>query len=165
MRLLILARHAKSSWENPELEDFERPLNSRGHRDAPEMANRLKRLDVKPDIILSSPAIRAVMTARIYAVTLHFPLNKINYSESVYSDGYTELFKSIRDFPDTFSQIMMVGHNPVMTDLANHLMNEEIDNMPTAGVVGIWFNDKSWSDIRSRSGKIKFFEFPKKKSK
>jgi phosphohistidine phosphatase len=165
MRLLILARHAKSSWDYPELEDFERPLNPRGRRDAPEMANRLERLNVKPDFILSSPAIRAVMTARIYAATLRFPLTKIFYSESVYSDGYRELFKSIRDFPSTYRQIMLVGHNPVVTELANHLMNKEIDNIPTAGVAGISFDDKSWNEIRSHSGNIKFFEFPKKKNK
>jgi len=162
LKLLILARHAKSSWEYPELEDIERPLNTRGRRDAPEMAKRLSGLSIKPDLLWSSPAIRAAMTARIYAAVLGFSLEEIRFSEAMYSGSYMDLFKTIKSFSEKFKQVMLVGHNPVLTDLANYLIGEKIDNIPTAGVVGISISQKSWSLLNKHSGKMAFFEFPKK---
>lgn len=162
MKRLLLARHAKSSWDYPELDDFERPLNARGRRDVPVMAKRLKQLEIRPDFIWSSPAIRAVMTARIYAAILKFPLHDIFYSEAMYADAYTDLVYAITNFSDTHSQIMLVGHNPVITSLANHLLEESLDNIPTAGVVGISFPQENWKSLISHIGKLEFFEYPKK---
>ena len=162
MKRLILARHAKSSWDYPELDDFERPLNPRGRKDAPVMAIRLKHLNVKPDLIWSSPAVRAVTTARIFAATLHFPLHNILYSESIYSDSHSDLIQAIKKIPDHHQQVMIVGHNPVLTSLVNYLIKETIDNVPTAGVVGISFNDMRWNALGNHNGEVDFFEFPKK---
>jgi phosphohistidine phosphatase len=163
MKLLILARHAKSSWEYPELDDFERPLNSRGRRDAPEMAKRLASISLKPDLIWSSPANRAAMTARIYAAVLRFPLGEIRFTEVMYSDSHLDLFNLIKTIPDDHKQVLLVGHNPMLTNLANHLITERITNIPTAGVVGITLDQTSWLRVGNHSGKMEFFEFPKKK--
>jgi phosphohistidine phosphatase len=162
MKLLILARHAKSSWAYPELEDLERPLNPRGRRDTPVMAERLAGLSLKPDLIWSSPAIRTVMTARMYAAALRFPLEAVRYSEAMYSNDPSDLMHDINNFPDDYKQVVLVGHNPVLTDLANYLLSGKIDNIPTAGVVGISFNQKSWRLLNKHSGKLEFFEYPKK---
>jgi phosphohistidine phosphatase len=163
MKLLILARHAKSSWDYPELEDFERPLNFRGRQDAPKMAAKLAQLKIKPDLIWSSPAIRAVLTARIYARALHYPLNEIHYSEALYSDEAAALVTYIKRTPNTFAQILLMGHNPVMTELVNDLVQDTIENIPTGGVIGVAFKITTWQALKSHSGMVQFFEFPKKK--
>jgi phosphohistidine phosphatase len=164
MKMLILARHAKSSWAYPELEDFERPLNRRGRKDAPKMAAKLVQLKIQPDLIWASPANRAVITARIYANALHYPLNEIHYSEVLYSDASIDLFNYIKRTPDTFKQILLMGHNPVMTELANYLVKKKVENIPTAGIIGVTFEIDRWERLKNGTGTIKFLEFPKKKS-
>jgi len=83
------------------------------------------------------------MTARIYASVLNLPLEKIHYTETIYSNGYSDWLKSIHELSDTYQKVMLVGHNPEMTYFFNYLCNETIDNIPTSGVVGISFKDKS----------------------
>ena len=96
MKTIYLARHAKSSWDYPELDDFERPLNDRGRRDAPFMGSMLKKLKIKPDAIVSSPATRAATTARIFANQLSYPLEHIYYNEILYGADQTELCELIK---------------------------------------------------------------------
>ena len=160
MKTLYLARHAKSSWKHPELSDIERPLNKRGKRDAPYIGNLLKEKGVKPDILISSPAVRARKTAVVIAGLIDYPKSKILIDENVYESSSTELIKIIQSFGDKYNSVMMFGHNPAFTMLNNYLTDSFIDNIPTCGVVGIRFNS-SWKKINGDSGKAFFFIYPK----
>ena len=162
MKTLYLVRHAKSSWKYPNLDDFERPLNKRGRKSAPFMGTILKKLKVAPDLILSSPANRASMTARIIADKIGYPLDKIRYSESIYEFSANALIDIIEQLEDGVDKVMLVGHNPALTDLANYIGDKAINNLPTSGVFSADLNIPSWAKISDRCGKVKFFEFPKK---
>ena len=162
MKTLYLARHAKSSWKYPDLDDFERPLNKRGRRNAPFMGKILKNLKVAPDLITSSPANRAAMTARIMADIINYPLEKIRYSESIYEFSENALISVVKNIDDTVNKAMVVGHNPALNGLANYIGDQPISNIPTCGVYCIELGITSWAKIGPRCGKAKFFEFPKK---
>ena len=162
MKTLYLVRHAKSSWKYPNLDDFERPLNKRGRKSAPFMGSILKKLKVSPDLILSSPANRAAMTARIIADKIGYPLEKIRYSESMYEFSANALIDVIEHLDDVANKAMLVGHNPALTDLANYIGDKPISNIPTSGVFCADLDIPSWAKISDHCGKLKFFEFPKK---
>ena len=162
MKTIYLVRHAKSSWKYPNLDDFERPLNKRGRKSTPFMGSILKKLKVSPDLILSSPANRAAMTARIIADKIGYPLGKIRYSESIYEFSANALIDVIGHLGDDVNKAMLVGHNPALTDLANYIGDKPISNIPTSGVFCADLNITSWAKISDHCGKLKFFEFPKR---
>jgi len=162
MKTIYLARHAKSSWDNLQLEDFERPLNNRGRRDAPFIGSVLKKLKIKPDAIISSPATRASTTARIIANNISYPLEHIYYNEIIYGASDIELVDLIGSILETTKSAMIVGHNPGLTDLANYLTKENIVNIPTCGVFGVKIDIDNWKKINHNCGKLEFFEYPKK---
>ena len=162
MKILYLLRHAKSSWKYPNLDDFERPLNKRGRKNAPLMGSILKKLDAKPDLIISSPAARASMTARIISEQMNYPLEKIRYDESIYASSENELLHIIAEIDDQVTKAMLIGHNPGLTSLANLIGDSPISNIPTSGVCCIELSISSWANIWKHRGKIIFFEFPKK---
>ncbi len=162
MKTLYLVRHAKSSWKYPNLDDFERPLNKRGRKNAPFMGSILKNLKVAPDLVISSPANRAATTARIIADTIDYPLEKIHYNETIYASSEYDLVQVIQQLDDTVNQAMLVSHNPALTDLANTIGDTAISNIPTCGVFCVKVSISSWAKIGEQRGKLKFFEFPKK---
>ncbi len=162
MRTLYLVRHAKSSWKNPGLDDFERPLNKRGRRDAPFMGKILKKLKVSPSLILSSPAVRAKLTARTIAEKIKYPVEEISYSENIYLASARELLRLIEEIDDNQKKVMLVGHNPGFTSLANHFTSHYVSNVPTCGVICVNFKLTSWALIEADCGEFKFFEYPKK---
>ena len=162
MKTLYLARHAKSSWKYHKLDDFERPLNKRGRRNAPFMGEVLERLKVSPDLIISSPANRAAMTARILAAAIDYPFEDIRYSESVYEFSEYALMEVIRQIDDSVASAMIVGHNPAITGLANTVGDQPISNIPTSAVFCAELDIASWADMDERCGKMIFFEYPKK---
>ena len=162
MKKLYLIRHAKSSWENPGLTDFDRALNKRGKRDAPFMGKLLKKENVKPDLIISSPAVRALTTAEIFAKEIGYSKNKIIKDENIYEAGIGELEDVVKNIPDENTVAFLFGHNPGFTHYANHLGDKYIDNMPTCSVVGIEFDVNSWKEVERGTGKTFLFEYPKK---
>ena len=162
MKTIYLVRHAKSSWKYPNLDDFERPLNKRGRKSAPFMGTILKKLKVAPDLIVSSPANRAAMTARIIADKISYPLDNIRYSESMYEFSANALIDVVEHLDDGVNKAMLVGHNPALTDMANYIGNKPISNIPTSGVFCVELHISSWKKINEHCGKLKFFEFPKK---
>ena len=162
MKTLYLVRHAKSSWKYPRLDDFERPLNKRGRKNAPFMGSILRKLEVAPDLIISSPANRAATTARIIADTIDYPIEKIRYEETIYATSEYDLLQVIQQLDDATNQAMLVSHNPAITDLANSIGDTAISNIPTGGVCCINLDISSWAKIGDQRGKLKFFEFPKK---
>jgi len=154
-KTLYIARHAKSSWDDMSLSDFERPLNKRGKRDAPFMSNLLKEKNTSPDLILSSPAKRAKKTAKHYHETLG---GALRFDERIYEASSMNLFYLVQEALQSVDSVMIVGHNPGLTALNDMLSDKSIYNIPTAGIVGIVFED----EIAAHQGKQLFFEYPKK---
>ncbi len=162
MKTLYLVRHAKSSWEYEELDDFERPLNKRGKRDAPYMSRLLAEKNILPDLMISSPALRAYSTARIFAKNLGYPAEKLITSELLYESRADCYFEIIHSLDDKYNSLMLFSHNPGITFLSNALSDKYIDNIPTTGVVCINLNVDSWDKVEASTGELLFFEYPKK---
>lgn len=165
MKRLLLVRHAKSSWDDPDLADFDRPLNDRGNRDAPRMGKRLKEKNIHPDIVLTSPAVRALKTCQIITGILGFAEKKIKTDRSLYHASSEQILRTLQtlsDLPDHEEVVMLFGHNPGLTDFANELLNENIDNIPTCGVVSCKLQVDRWKDLDWGNGSLEFFDFPKK---
>ena len=166
MKTLYLVRHAKSSWDDLDLTDIERPLNERGKKDVPRMGKRLKEKKIFPDIMLSSPATRALETCKVIAKTLGFAEGKIKTDKRLYhadEDQLLKIIQGIKDQNDDEELVMIFGHNPGLTVFANLLLKEHIENIPTCGVVGSVVSVKSWKETKFGSGEMKFFDFPKNK--
>jgi len=161
MKHLLICRHAKSSWKDLSLDDFDRPLNKRGKRNAPQMGKMLASHKVAPDLIVSSPAKRAKKTAIILAKELHYPKNKIVYNRAIYNAFAEELIPCIHTLEDRFDRVIIVGHNTGFTTLANILGDLKIPNVPTCGIVSLDFKIDSWKDVRKKEGKLDFFYYPK----
>lgn len=161
LKTLILIRHAKSSWGHPELRDFERPLNNRGLREAPEMGRRLRARDMKPDLILSSPAQRAVHTAELIAESLDYPAQKIHLEQKIYEASTGELVNIIRTVENQHNSLFLIGHNPAITYLSEHITGRLIENMPTCGISCIAFSKQSWNEVDRGAGNLVFFDYPK----
>jgi phosphohistidine phosphatase len=161
MLLLTLVRHAKSSWDNPALGDFDRPLNERGERDAPRMAVHVRRTLGVPDRILSSPAIRALSTARVFADALGQRAVAIDLRPRIYEASSDSLLSLVQNLDDADRHVMLFGHNPGFTDLAHRLARCSFDDMPTCAVVQIGFDVKAWSDADERGGTLRFYAYPK----
>ncbi|MEE1944803.1 histidine phosphatase family protein [Pedobacter sp. KR3-3] len=158
---LLLIRHAKSDWGNAGLRDFDRPLNGRGKNNAPEMAERLVKQQIVPELMVSSPALRAITTAKYFAAAWHIPIENIQLEPAIYEANVKSLLKVINQLDDQYDQIALFGHNPGLTDLANYLCNGHIVNMPTASVIRIQFPFDSWKLISSNTGNVLLFDYPK----
>ena len=126
--------------------DKDRPLNDRGKRDAPKMGERLAKRDGKPDLILSSPARRALKTAEIIAKKLDYKRKDIVVDDRLYAVKADELLGVIRKLGDKLERVMVFGHNPELTELA-HRLSTEITHMPTCAVAEFTFDAKSWSNV------------------
>jgi len=161
MKRLFLIRHAKSSWGEPGLADFDRPLNKRGKYDVPRIGRRLKELGAIPDLIVSSPAKRAITTARRIADELGYDRNLIELKEILYGAVAEETLKIVRTTGAAHDSVMVFGHNPTMTGLINQLTDFRIDNVPTCGAFCATFDVKEWDDVREGEGDFVFFEYPK----
>jgi phosphohistidine phosphatase len=157
MKKLFIIRHAKSSWDNPYLDDFDRPLNQRGENDAPRIGNHLKIKGIHPDLILSSTANRALTTAKIIGQWIGYPANQIISHPKLYHASASQLKKVIKSQNNGLTTIFLFGHNPGLTDLANLLSNARIDNIPTCGVLGIQFTITSWDEIDKGGTFLDFF--------
>ena len=162
MKKLYLARHAKSSWKEQDLDDFERPLNKRGKRDAPFIGQKLKEKNILPDLIISSPARRAITTAKKLAEQMGYPEEKIVEDENIYEAGGGELLSIIQRVDDKHNSLMMVGHNPAFTSLHNYIADQYIDNIPTCSVAFIELNVESWKEVEPNTGTLVDFLYPKK---
>ncbi len=162
MKKLILVRHAKSSWADSSLTDLNRPLNSRGKRDAPFMAKLVREKGVVPDLILSSPAKRALLTAKVFADELNYPAKNIQLVSEIYEAFYDEIMEALHDVEDVVNTLMIFGHNPGFTDFTNFVSDSYIENIPTCGVVGLELKEESWNKVKEDSFRLLFFEYPKK---
>jgi phosphohistidine phosphatase len=146
MKTLYLVRHAKSSWGDPALSDRDRPLNERGLRDVATMGTRLARRDVKPDMLLCSPATRALTTAEHLAKALGIKHKDMVVTERLYAAPAKELLSVIQELGDKPNRVMLVAHNPGLTELVRHFASEIYD-MPTCAIAEFTFAAPSWVDI------------------
>ena len=162
MKILYVVRHAKSSWEDPGMLDHERPLNERGQKDASRMGKEMVKHQVVPQRILSSSALRARTTAEIFASELSYDLADIVVTDEIYGAEASELLEMIRGFDGELDKVMLVGHNPTVTDLANGLAQCNIHNVPTCGVLVIGFQVEQWLDVEDGKGNLFAFTYPKK---
>ena len=161
MKTLFLVRHAKSSWEDAALPDKERPLNERGIRDAPRMGKRLAKRDARADLILSSPARRALTTAQIIAKAIGYRRKNIVVDDRLYPGAANRIFQFIRRLDKALDRVMIVGHDPALTELA-HRLSSEITHLPTGAVAEFTFDAKSWPMVDKSSLAAVRLERPKK---
>lgn len=161
MKQLFIIRHAKSDWGDFNLKDFDRPLNHRGYKNAPEMVERLVLKSIKPDVIVSSPALRALTTAKYFASGWKMNAEQLKLNPSIYEAGTQTLLKIINGFDDQFDKIALFGHNPGLTNLLNYLTGEYIANMPTCSIAIIEFPFDEWKLISGNTGKLVMFDYPK----
>jgi phosphohistidine phosphatase len=161
MKRLTLLRHAKSSWSDPSLKDFDRPLNDRGERDAPRMGQRLRVAGARPSLILSSPAARAWATAKIVARSINYPLEFLQRENALYLATPDEILDTVTAQDDQFCDVMVVAHNPGLTELLARLCDSGVDNMPTAAVATVELPIKSWLDVHGARGRLVYYDYPK----
>lgn len=161
MKSIYLVRHAKSSWEYEDVQDYDRPLKGRGIRDAHLVSQYLANQVDAPEALYSSPATRAVHTAMIFARNLQFPFSAIELNEDLYLCTDKFLLGFIQALDDKYSSVMIFGHNPTMTTFVNKCIEQRIDNVPTSGVACFQFDIARWADA-SYSGQLSFFDYPKK---
>ncbi len=163
MKTVILVRHAKSSWKDSRLKDFDRPLNRRGKRDAPLMGKKIREREILPDLILSSPAKRARKTAIRIAEEIGYPKEKIRYDDKMYHSDALYLLDLVRSQDDEHTSIMLFGHNPDFNDLADMLLEHNPSSMiPTTGVHCIRFAVDRWRKVHEGKGESVFFDYPKR---
>lgn len=159
MKKLFLIRHAKSSWDDPELDDFDRPLNHRGNNDAHTMGERLKKRGVKPELVYSSGAKRAKSTAELLCKELGCE-EKIVFVDELYATTPEDILEIISKTPKHIDTLFVISHNPGLNELASELV-EFGENLPTTGILEIWFDTDNWRKVSSAKKELKNFDFPK----
>ncbi|MCF7790398.1 MAG: histidine phosphatase family protein [Victivallales bacterium] len=162
MKTLYIVRHAKSSWSNPGLDDIDRPLNKRGLKDAPKMARFFAEPKPKVDLIISSPARRALETAENFASELNYKINRIQIEESVYDASPNTLLQVLFECEDIFKKVMLFGHNPGLLEFINQLSPSKIEKLPTCTICCLTFSTKRWYKIEKDNCEFKFIATPKK---
>jgi len=161
MKTLFLIRHAKSSWKDPSLDDIDRPLNKRGKRDAPFMAKLVSGKGLRPDRLISSPAKRALTTAEYFAKALELTRKQIDIRDEIYEAAPEDIHELIRALPEEENTILLFGHNPTFTAIANYFSEEYIANVPTCGVVQLQADTDSWNRFDKEEGRLIAFYYPK----
>ena len=161
MKTVLLIRHAKSSWEDITIDDFDRPLNDRGKHDAPEMAKRLLKRKQAIDAFISSPAKRARKTALIFAEEYKFDKDKVKFHDYLYHASTENFNKAIASAPDRADNIAIFSHNPGITAYANELTDVKVDDMPTCAIFAVIADIRHWKDFENADRKFLFFDYPK----
>ncbi len=162
MKTLYLVRHAKSDWDDPELHDIERPLAERGIRDAKLMANLLKEKEIKPDVMLSSPALRAFSTCRIMSDIIGYEKSEILIDAKLYFGNIADIIALLQSQSPDITSLCIFGHNPTFSNLAVTLSPEFGGEMPTCSIVALQFDIARWGLLEPASAKLLWFEYPKK---
>jgi phosphohistidine phosphatase len=162
MKTLLLIRHAKSSWDNAQLTDFERPLNERGKHDAPMMSKKIKDRKIEIDCFVSSPAKRAKKTATIFMDEYGIGEKHLVLVPSLYEASVRNFYEAVENINDKEETVALFSHNPGITDFVNTLTEESIDNLPTCGVFAVKIHTKKWKEFKNAEKEFLFFDYPKK---
>jgi len=163
MKQVLLIRHAKSSWDDPSQNDFDRPLNKRGNKDAPIMAERLADKKIKIDAFLSSPAKRAISTCTYFAKAFDIKKKEIIEVEELYNPQIESFYKVISEVDNSHDTIALFSHNPAITEFVNELTSVHIDDMPTCSIFAVKADIKNWDEFTEREKLFWFFDYPKLK--
>jgi phosphohistidine phosphatase len=161
MKTLYLVRHAKSSWDHPGLSDFDRPLMATGIKKTRQIIKYLIEKRVSVDLVISSPAVRALETAKLIAAGLDYPIENIKQEPALYEARPKDYLDLIHEIPDEINSLMIFGHNLTITHVANIFLDQGIDILPTSGVVAISFKTEHWIEIYTIRPEQKFVVFPK----
>ena len=161
MKILTLVRHAKSDWKDTSLTDRQRPLNARGKRDAPVMGRRIGNHGIRPSLIVASPATRAWTTAKIIAREIDYPNEFLQREDNLYMASLEDLLDVVVAQDDDFNSLMVVCHNPGLTEFANFLVPGLTNNLPTAGVVSVQIDQEDWSLYKRPKTTLLAFDYPK----
>ena len=162
MKILTIVRHAKSSWSDTSLSDAKRPLNRRGKHDAPMMGERILEHGIRPSLIVSSHATRAWSTAKIIAEAINYPREFLQKEKSLYLASLDRILDVVMAQDNGFNNLMIVGHNPGLTDFVNFLIPGLTNNLPTAGVVSVEIDRDDWSLYERPVAKLLVHDWPKK---
>jgi phosphohistidine phosphatase len=161
MKTLYIVRHAKSSWKYPDLADDERPLLEKGKKRTKKIIDYLVDKKITVDYIISSHAVRALETAKILAHALNYPVDDIKVDHEIYYANADKLFNQFYDLPARFDSVMIVGHNPTLTNFANQFISPLIDWLPTSGIICVDFNTNRWEEIPVAKRETRFIVYPK----
>lgn len=164
MKHILFLRHAKSSWSDPGLDDFDRPLSGRGLKDAPRMGKYLRKVDYKPNYVVSSPAQRAMQTTQLCVEGMKKDEDIINWDRGLYFDTPLNYIQAVRKTPDHVDTMMLVGHNPLIESATSLLCGGNDGTsvrVPTAGLVCLESFALRWEDIKLGSCQIKWMMIPK----
>jgi phosphohistidine phosphatase len=162
MKTLLIIRHAKSSWDIGSLNDFERPLNERGKKDAPEMAQRLSDKKINIDAFISSPAKRAKKTAEFFCLVYNKKEEDIIFISALYHASTQTFYETIEGIDDNFNVVAVFSHNPGITSFVNELTDSvKIDNMPTCGIFAVTIDIDKWKSFTKATKEFLFFDYPK----
>ena len=161
LKTLFIIRHAKSSWTEMDARDFDRTLDLRGHNDAPGMAKMLKGEGIKPDLLVSSPAMRAKTTANYFATEFGIDAQSIDYQKDIYEAFETDILKVVRDLPNEAKVVFLFGHNPALTYFTNRYDKNPVDNLPTCGIIRIDLSVDDWSGFNEKTAKVTGLWYPK----
>lgn len=162
---MLIIRHAKSSWDYDGLADLFRPLSERGLRNASTMAERLKKLKVIPELLLASPATRALNTALIMSRIWDLPPAALQIREEIYEAAPRDLDVVLESVPDDVTCVALFGHNPAFTRYSNRFLKSPLDNLPTAGVTVVTLDTEGWTDLDESRVVDTYVDYPKKKHK
>jgi len=160
VKTLTIIRHAKSSWDNHGLSDFQRPLNKRGLRDAPLMAKYYQDRVADLDLIVSSPAVRAKTTAEIFKDTYDVADSQFTLERKIYEAAYTTLLEIINEFSNEYNHVMMFGHNPGFSFLVS-VLTGDMKDLPTCSISEVVFDINSWKEVFEGTGILQYFDYPK----
>jgi phosphohistidine phosphatase len=162
MKSLYLIRHAKSSWEDVRVKDFDRPLNERGHQDAPSMAAFLKSHHIQPDIFISSPALRAKTTCEYFSSVFGYPNENILFEDNLYEAMPNTLYAIIHSIDNQHNTVFMFGHNPSISMFMDYFLQDYIPEVPTCGILKFELSSEKWADFLPQHAIFKAMWEPKK---
>jgi phosphohistidine phosphatase len=160
-KTLGIFRHGKSTWDY-NVSDLDRPLKETGVNKTIDIAQKIRKQNITPELIISSPAIRALHTAIIIARELKYPYGKIVINPVIYSDMEKDILQLIKNTDDTINCLFIFGHNPVFTDLSNLYLKKHIENLPTSGAIVLKFDVTHWGEISNKSVQEEQVFFPEK---
>ena len=161
MKTLLLIRHAKSSWNDSSLPDFERPLNERGKHEAPTMAKKTLDRKIEIDLFISSPAKRAKKTAEFFMAEYDVKEKNLLLIPALYEASIKNFYDAVEDLPDKNDVVALFAHNPGITEFINSLECYPVYEMPTCGVFAAKIKIKKWADFKEAEKEFLFFDYPK----
>lgn len=161
VKILVIIRHGKSTWDYEGVSDYDRPLKESGIFNTITISQKIKGMGITPDLIISSPANRALHTALIVAREMHYPMDKVVISNVLYGESDDDVLKSVKNTDNQVNCLFIFGHNPVFTDLPNKFLKNPIENLPTSGAIILNFEVPTWKDISKKCLISELAIFPK----